>query len=249
MALGILATKVGMTQIFVQDGERLPVTVLKMQPNCVVAKRLVQRDGYNALQLGCGGIRSKLVNKPRAGQFVRARVQPTRHLQEFRVTQKQLDAYEVGASIGMELFQDVQSVDVSSVSKGKGFAGVMKRHGFAGFPASHGTHESFRGGGSIGQREQPGKVFKGKRMAGHMGNERVTTLNLRVAKLLQKEGALCVVGSVPGAKGALVRLTPSQRTPRALAHLGEVTQTKAKNPMKASKSSSGKGAGKKSSST
>ena len=118
----------------------------------------------------------------------------------------------------------------------------MKRHGFAGFPATHGTHESFRGGGSIGQREFPGKVFKGKRMAGHMGNERATTLNLRVAKLLQEEDALCVVGSVPGAKGALVRLMPSKRTPRALAHLGEAAQVKAKNPMKASKSG---GAGKK----
>ncbi|MEM7403095.1 MAG: 50S ribosomal protein L3 [Myxococcota bacterium] len=242
MALGVLATKVGMTQIFVQDGERLPVTVLKVQPNCVVAKRSVDRDGYNALQLGSGAVRSKLVSKPRAGQFARAKVQPTRHLQEFRVTQKQLESYEVGASIGVELFADTQSVDVSAMSKGKGFAGVMKRHGFAGFPATHGTHESFRGGGSIGQREFPGKVFKGKRMAGHMGNERATTLNLRVAKLLQEEDALCVVGSVPGAKGALVRLMPSKRTPRALAHLGEAVQVKAKNPMKASKSG---GAGKK----
>lgn len=240
MALGVLATKVGMTQLFMEGGIRIPVTVLRVQPNTVVAKRRVQPDGYTALQLGCGTVRPKLVRKPRAGQFAKAGVEPTRRLREFRVSQEQLDAYEIGSCIGLELFEEGRSVDIAGTSKGKGFAGVMKRHGFAGFPATHGTHESFRGGGSIGQRESPGKVFKGKKMAGHMGSERVSVLNIRVARVLQEEGALCVMGAVPGAKGAVVEVRPSQRSPRLLAGLGDTAQAKSKNPMKASKAGGAK---------
>ena len=235
MALGILVTKVGMTQLFLEGGIRVPVTVLRVQPNTVVAKRQAKQDGYSALQLGSGTIRPKLVRKPRAGQFAKAGIEPTRYLREFRVSQEQVDAYEVGSCIGLELFEEGQSVDIAGTSKGKGFAGVMKRHGFAGFPATHGTHESFRGGGSIGQREQPGKVFKGKKMAGHMGSERVSVLNLRLIRVMKEEGALCVMGAVPGSKGDVVEVRLSDRSPRMLAGLGDTVQTKSKNPMKASK--------------
>lgn len=236
MTIGLMATKVGMTQIFLEDGVRVPVTVLKLEPNVVISKKVTEKDGYTALQLGAGAIRESLVNKAKKGHFAKANTQALRTLREFRVDQNGLDAYELGAALGLELFENVTSVDVTGVSKGKGFAGVMKRHNFSGFPRTHGTHEYFRHGGSIGMRAKPGKVLKGKRMAGHMGDETMTVQNLRVIRVMPEENLLLLRGAVPGGKGQLVNVYASTRKPKALPGVaGHVIEEGSKNPMKASK--------------
>lgn len=236
MKLGLMATKVGMTQIFLDDGVRVPVTVLKLEPNVVVSKKVSEKDGYTALQLGTGFIREKLLTKADKGHFAKSNVEPKRHLREFRVDQAKLDAYEIGASIGLEFFEGVASVDVTGISKGKGYAGVMKRHNFSGFPRTHGTHEFFRHGGSIGMRAKPGKVLKGKRMAGHMGDETVRVQNLRVIRVMLEENLLLLRGAVPGAKGKLIEVAPSTRKPKILPGVGgHALEEASKNPMKASK--------------
>jgi len=234
--LGLLAQKVGMTQVFVDEGVRIPVTVLKVDPNVVISKRTMEKDGYTAVQVGFGDIREKLVNKAKAGHFAKANVKAMRHLREWRVDAKQLETLEIGQNLDLSLLEGVTSLDVSSISKGKGFAGVMKRHNFGGFPASHGMHECFRHGGSIGMRAEPGKVLKGKRMAGHMGDELVTTINLRVIRVMKEENLILVRGAVPGGKNAVVELLASSRTPKAIRHIGgQVIEEASKNPMKASK--------------
>lgn len=234
--MGLLATKMGMTQVFIDEGVRIPVTVLKIEPNVVVLKKTVENDGYAAVQVGYGDIREKLVNKPMQGQFAKANVPMKRHLREFRLDDKQLEEISVGQEFGISLLDEVKSIDVSSVSKGKGYAGVMKRHNFAGFPATHGTHETFRHGGSIGMRAQPGRVLKGKRMAGQMGNEVVTTQNLRIIRLMKDENLVLVRGAVPGGKNALVEISLSSRAPKAIRQIGGIkVEDASKNPMKASK--------------
>lgn len=236
MTMGVFATKLGMTQIFIEDGVRIPVTVLKVDSNTVVSKRTKEKDGYCAIQLGVGEIREKLLNKPRLGYFKKMKVKPSRQLREFRVGEEDISVHESGAQIGIEFLKDVKSVDVAGISKGKGFAGVMKRYNFSGFRATHGTHESFRGGGSIGQCTQPGRVFKGKKMPGQMGNERVKVLNLRVIKVMEEEGVICLRGAVPGAKGAVIELCPSSRTPCTVSGIaGAGDEGGQKNPVKASK--------------
>lgn len=241
MSLGLLAKKVGMTQVFTDEGILVPVTVLKVEPNYVVTKKSEATDGYCAVQVASMDIRQTLVNKPKAGHFTKSGVQPKRMLKEFRVDEKQLEAVELGAPLGLELLAEAKSVDVAGVSKGKGYAGVMKRHNFAGFPAAHGTHEFFRHGGSIGMRAQPGKVLKGKRMSGHMGSERVTVKNLRVIRIMQEEGLLLLRGAIPGGKGQAVEIYVSKHEPRSLGHIGGAAIEEAsKNPMKASKAGAGK---------
>jgi large subunit ribosomal protein L3 len=234
--LGLMATKVGMTQVFLDDGVRVPVTVLKIEPNQVISKKIMEKDGYTALQMGTGSIREKLLTKADKGHFAKAGVEAKRTLREFRVTQAKMDSYEIGASVGLELLEGVTSVDVTGVSKGKGYAGVMKRHNFSGFPRTHGTHEFFRHGGSIGMRAKPGKVLKGKRMAGHMGDETVRVNNLRVIRIMAEEGLLLLRGAVPGAKGKLVQILASTRKAKALPGVGgRMLEEGSKNPMKASK--------------
>jgi large subunit ribosomal protein L3 len=234
--LSLLATKVGMMQVFIDEGVRIAVTVLKVGPNTVISKRTKERDGYTAVQMGFGEIREKLVNKPTRGHFAKANVTPMRHLREIRLDEKQLENLEIGSNLDLSLLEGVGSIDVSSVSKGKGYAGVMKRHNFAGFPASHGTHETFRHGGSIGMRAQPGKVLKGKRMAGHMGDELITTINLRIIRIMKEENLILVRGAVPGGKGALVEIKASRHAPKAIRHIGgQMVEEASKNPMKASK--------------
>lgn len=236
MKMGLMATKVGMTQVFLEDGVRVPVTVLKLEPNIVVSKKISDKDGYTALQLGVGTIRESLVNKAKRGLFAQANTEPRRHLREFRVDQSKLDTHEIGSQIGFELLEGVTSLDVSGISKGKGFAGVMKRHNFSGFPGSHGTHEYFRHGGSIGMRAKPGKVLKGKRMPGRMGNETVTIQNLRVIRVMPEENLILLRGAVPGSKGKVVEIYPSSRKPKALPGVGgQMVEEGSKNPMKASK--------------
>lgn len=244
MTFGLMATKVGMTQIFVEDGVCVSVTVLHIEPNTVVSKRVSEKDGYTALQMGMGQIREKLLNMAQKGHFAKAGTEGKRYLKEFRVDQEKMDSHEIGSQIGLEALEGVNSVDVTGVSKGKGFSGVMKRHNFKGFRATHGTHEHFRHGGSIGMRSQPGKVFKGKKMAGRMGGETVRVQNLLVVRIMPEENLLLLRGAVPGAKGKLVEVFPSTRKPKAMMGVGGriVTAEASKNPMKASKAG---GAGKK----
>jgi large subunit ribosomal protein L3 len=199
---GVIATKVGMTRVFGEGGRHIPVTVLKLDQCRVVGQRTADRDGYTALQIGSGLAKVKRVSKANRGVFGKRNVEPPRKMVEFRVPQEAL--VEVGAEIGADHFVVGQFVDLVGTSKGKGFAGAMKRHGFAGLRASHGTSISHRSHGSTGQNQDPGKVFKGKKMAGHMGDVRVTTQNLEVVATDADRGVILVRGAVPGAEGGFV---------------------------------------------
>jgi len=199
---GILGEKLGMTQVFDEANRIIPVTVVKAGPCVVTQVRTPETDGYSAVQLGFGAIDPRKVNKPDAGHFAKAKVTPRRHVVELRTA----DAadYEVGQEITAEVFEPGVRVDVTGTSKGKGFAGVMKRHGFHGLGASHGVQRKHRSPGSIGGCATPGRVFKGLRMAGRMGGERVTTQSLRVVRVDTERGLLLIEGAVPGPRGGLV---------------------------------------------
>jgi large subunit ribosomal protein L3 len=199
---GILGTKLGMTQVFDEDNRVIPVTVVKAGPNVVTQIRTEETDGYTAVQLAYGAIDPRKVTKPVAGQFAKAGVTPRRHVSEIRV--HDVSDYTVGQELTAEIFADGALVDVTGTSKGKGFAGVMKRHGFKGLGASHGVHRVHRSPGSIGGCATPGRVFKGMRMAGRMGNDKVTTQNLKVHKVDAESGLLLIKGAIPGRKGAIV---------------------------------------------
>lgn len=233
--LGLMATKVGMTQLFMDDGLRVAVTVMKLEPNLVVQKKTMADDGYSAVQVGFSATREKLVTQPMMGHFKKANVAPQRRLKETRLDVDAVAKLNVGDALPVALLKDCKSVDVTGVSKGKGTAGVMKRHHMKGFRATHGTHEYFRHGGSIGCRATPGKVHKGKRMAGRMGNETVTTLNVAVLKVDEENGLVFLRGAVPGAPGGIVELVPSTRTALRGRRMTQETQIASKNPMKASK--------------
>jgi large subunit ribosomal protein L3 len=202
MRTGLLAKKLGMTRIFRDDGTHVPVTVLHLDALQVVAARTMERDGYTAVQLGWGRAKVKNVSKPNRGHYAAAKVEPKRHLAEFRVAADAL--LEPGATLSAAHFVAGQMVDVCGTSKGKGFAGGMKRWNFAGLEASHGVSISHRSLGSTGNRQDPGKTFKNKKMAGHLGSERVTTLNLQVAAVDAERGLLMIRGAVPGAPGGYV---------------------------------------------
>ncbi|MBS0982207.1 50S ribosomal protein L3 [Gluconobacter cerinus] len=202
MRTGLIAKKLGMTRLFKEDGTHVPVTVLHLDEVQVVDTRTNERDGYTAVQLGLGNAKVKNVTKANRGHFGRTKVEPKKYLVEFRVAEDAL--LEAGAKLSANHFVVGQKVDVTGQSKGKGFAGVMKRHNFAGLEASHGVSISHRSHGSTGQRQDPGKVFKGKKMAGHMGDERVTTLNLEVAAVDEERNLIMVRGAIPGAKNSLV---------------------------------------------
>jgi large subunit ribosomal protein L3 len=199
---GILGTKLGMTQVFDENNRIVPVTVVKAGPNVVTQIRTQDDDGYSAVQLAFGEIDPRKVNKPRTGHFAKAGVTPRRFLAELRTTDA--DSYELGQEITAEVFEAGVKVDVTGKSKGKGFAGVMKRHNFRGLGAGHGTQRKHRSPGSIGGCATPGRVFKGLRMAGRMGNERVTTQNLTVHAVDAEKGLLLIKGAVPGPNGGLV---------------------------------------------
>ena len=199
---GILGTKLGMTQVFDENNRVVPVTVVKAEPNVVTQVRTQEKDGYTAVQLAAGAIDPRKVNKPVAGHFAKAGVTPRRHLVELRTTDA--SEYTVGQEITAEVFEAGAVVDITGTSKGKGTAGVMKRHNFKGLGSSHGTQRKHRSPGSIGGCATPGRVFKGLRMAGRMGHERVTTQNLKVHKIDVENGLLLIKGAVPGPKGGLV---------------------------------------------
>ena len=201
MKKAIMGTKIGMTQIFDEKGKIVPVTVVEAMPNVVVQVKTADKEGYNAVQVGYGEIRERLVNKPRQGQFKKAGVAVKRLLKEFKLEDSNL---EVGSEITVEIFSAGDKVDVSGLSKGKGFAGAMKRWNFAGLEASHGVSISHRSHGSTGNRQDPGKTFKNKKMAGHLGDERVTTLNLEIAAVDPEKNLIMIRGSVPGAKNGVV---------------------------------------------
>jgi large subunit ribosomal protein L3 len=201
---GILGTKLGMTQVFDENNKVVPVTVVKAGPNVVTRIRTTERDGYSAVQLAYGEISPRKVNKPVTGQYAAAGVNPRRHLAELRLDEATAADYEVGQELTAEIFVDGSFVDVTGTSKGKGFAGTMKRHGFKGQGASHGAQAVHRRPGSIGGCATPGRVFKGTRMSGRMGSDKITTQNLKVHKVDAENGVLLIKGAIPGRNGGLV---------------------------------------------
>ncbi len=233
--LGLFAKKIGMTQVFNDDGLRIPVTILQVEPNFVIQKKTVENDGYSALQVGTRSMREKLTSKATLAHFKKNNVTPQHFVKELRVAETDLANLNAGDKLGFDIIKSVKSVDVAGVSKGKGTAGVMKRHNMKGFRATHGTHEYFRHGGSIGCRATPGKVHKGKRMSGRMGNELVTVLNCAVVKLDEEKGLIFVRGAVPGANGGLIEVIASTHTAKKGRALRSEAQILSKNPMKASK--------------
>ncbi|OYV29924.1 MAG: 50S ribosomal protein L3 [Acidocella sp. 20-61-6] len=202
MRTGVIAKKLGMTRLFRDDGTHVPVTVLHLDEVRVVAKRTQEADGYNAVQLGIGKAKPKNVTRPQKGHFAKAKVEPAKKLVEFRVAEDAL--LDAGAVLSSTHFAVGQYVDVAGVTKGKGFAGPMKRWNFAGLEASHGVSISHRSHGSTGNRQDPGKTFKNKKMAGHLGQERVTTLNLQIAAVDEARNLVMVHGAVPGSKDSYV---------------------------------------------
>lgn len=208
---GVIARKLGMTRLFMDDGRQVPVTVLQLDGLQVVAQRTPERDGYAAVQLGAGSAKAKRLGQAMRGHFAAAKVEPKRKLAEFRVDPRNL--IDVGKEITADHYFEGQYVDVSGTSIGKGFAGAMKRHNFAGLRASHGVSISHRAHGSTGQCQDPGRVFKGKKMAGHMGDARVTTQNLQVVRTDAERGLIMVKGAVPGAKGGWVTVKDAVKKP------------------------------------
>jgi len=202
MAIGIVGRKAGMTRIFTEEGASIPVTVVQVEPNVIAQVKTADVDGYQAIQVTTGSRRPNRVNKPMAGHFAKANIEPGRNLWEFRVDASDLEGLQVGASYGVERFSEGQRVDVSGATIGKGFAGVIKRHHFAAQDATHGNSLSHRAPGSIGQNQSPGRVFKGKKMAGHMGNKNRTVQNLEVVRVDSERSLLLIKGAVPGAKNA-----------------------------------------------
>ena len=208
---GLIARKLGMTRQFDADGTHHPVTVLELDGCQVVAQRTPEKDGYSAVQLGSGKIKVKNLPKPQRGHFAKAKIEPKKQLTEFKVSADAL--IDVGAELSAEHFVAGQLVDVTATSIGKGFAGAMKRHNFSGLRASHGVSISHRSHGSTGNRQDPGRVFKNKKMAGHLGDARVTVQNLTVLGTDAARGLIMIKGAVPGPKGAVVRVFDARKNP------------------------------------
>ncbi|MET1254476.1 50S ribosomal protein L3 [Aliikangiella maris] len=207
MAIGIVGRKCGMTRVFDESGESIPVTVIEVSPNRITQVKTQENDGYQALQITTGERKTSRVNRPAAGHFKKAGVEAGRGLWEFRVDS--LEGFETGGEIKVDIFEAGQIVDVTGTSKGKGFAGAIKRWNFRMQDATHGNSLSHRAPGSIGQNQSPGKVFKGKKMSGHMGAERVTTQNLSVVRVDVERNILLIRGAVPGATGGDVIVRPA----------------------------------------
>jgi large subunit ribosomal protein L3 len=212
MAIGLVGQKCGMTRIFAEDGNATPVTVIQLQPNVITQIKTKENDGYTALQLTTGKKKKSRVTKPLAGHYAKANVEPGIALWECRMDPEQVAEYKLGDEIKLDaIFAEGQKVDVTSISKGKGFQGAVKRHNFRTQDASHGNSLSHRAPGSIGQNQSPGRVFKGKKMAGQMGNERVTVASLKVTAIDVEKQLIMVNGSVPGAVGAKVTIKLAEK--------------------------------------
>ena len=209
MAIGLIGKKAGMTRIFTEEGVSVPVTVVEIDPNRVTQVRDLETDGYRAFQVTTGSRRAGRVNKPMAGHFAKAGTEAGVGLWEFRLAEGEGDGIAVGNKIGVDIFEAGQKVDVAGTTIGKGFAGSIKRHNFRTQDATHGNSLSHRAPGSIGQNQTPGRVFKGKRMAGHMGNVRRTTQNLEIVRVDAERNLLLIKGAVPGARGGQVIVTPA----------------------------------------
>lgn len=209
MAIGLIGRKAGMTRVFTEDGVSIPVTVIEVEPNRVTQLKTAAVDGYRALQVTTGMRRASHVNKPSAGHFAKANVEAGRGLWEFTLTEGEGGDITVGSELRVDLFKTGQKVDVTGTTIGKGFAGTIKRHNFSGQRASHGNSLSHRVPGSIGQNQSPGRVFKGKKMSGHMGSARRCTQNLEVVRVDRERNLLLVKGAVPGAKGGDVIVRPA----------------------------------------
>ena len=239
MAIGVVGRKAGMTRVFTDAGETIPVTVIEVLPNRVTQVKSQDKDGYRAVQVTYGARRPQLYSKSVNGHYAKASVAPGRALVEFRLTDADKMELKPGTEVKVDLFKAGQAVDVTGTTLGKGFAGVMKRHNFGGLPATHGVSVSHRSPGSIGQRQTPGRVFKGRRMAGHMGVVRRTTENLKVVQVDAERNLLLVQGAVPGAEGGQVIVRPSlkaaRRALRKTVAPTKVGSTPSANPMKQSK--------------
>lgn len=209
--LGLIGKKVGMTRIFTEAGESIPVSVIEVQPNRITQLKTVENDGYTAVQITTGTRRAKRVTKAAAGHFAKANTEAGRGLWEFRVNDKEAEGLELGAELTVERFNDIKSVDVSGTSKGKGFQGGVKRHNFSMQDATHGNSVSHRAIGSTGQNQTPGRVFKGKKMAGQMGNKRITVQSLDVVKVDSERNLLLIKGAIPGANGGNVTITSAEK--------------------------------------
>ena len=209
MAIGLVGRKVGMTRIFTEDGTSIPVTVIEATPNRVTQLRTEETDGYRALQVTAGTKKANRINKAEAGHFAKAGVEAGRTLVEFRLEENEGADIEVGSEITVEIFNDTKKIDVTGTSKGKGFQGAIKRWNFSSQRMTHGNSLSHRAPGSIGQNQSPGKVFKGKKMAGQLGNKQVTTQSLEVVRVDVENGLILVKGAVPGATGSDVIVKPA----------------------------------------
>ena len=239
MAIGVVGRKAGMTRVFTDAGETVPVTVIEVLPNRVTQVKSQDKDGYRAVQVTFGARRPQLYSKAVTGHYAKANVAPGEALVEFRLAESDKLDLKPGTEVKVDLFKAGEMVDVTGTTQGKGFAGVMKRHNFGGLPATHGVSVSHRSPGSIGQRQTPGRVFKGRRMAGHMGVVRRTTENLKVVQVDAERNLLLIRGAVPGAEGGQVIVRPSlkaaRRALRKTVAPTKVGSTPSANPMKQSK--------------
>ena len=236
LKMGLLGKKLGMTQVFADDGEAVPVTVIQTGPNFVLGKRTADRDGYTAIVLGFDEKPARLTLRPEAGQVKEAGCPPQRFIREFRLSSADAEKFQIGQKLEPgDVFAEGAVIDVTGTSKGKGYQGVIKKHHMKGMTRSHGTHEYFRHGGSIGCRLTPQRVHKGKRMAGQMGNERVTVQNLQLLRVLADESCILVRGAVPGAPNEYVVVSAAAtRTVYKRKGMGK-EEVRSKNPLKASK--------------
>jgi large subunit ribosomal protein L3 len=211
MSIGLVGRKCGMTRVFTEDGASVPVTLIEATPNRITQVKTTETDGYNAVQVAVGNKRAALINKAMAGHYAKAKTEAGRGLWEFRVDAKDIGSFQVGGELKVDSFAVGQKVDVAGVTKGKGFAGTIKRHNFTMGDATHGNSLSHRAPGSIGQRQTPGRVFPGKRMSGHMGAERQSIMNLEVVKIDAERNLIAIKGAVPGAAGGDVVISPAAK--------------------------------------
>jgi large subunit ribosomal protein L3 len=246
LKMGLLGRKIGMTQVFHEDGTALGVTAVSVGPCVVVAQRTPEKHGYSAVQLGFEEETPRLLSRPSAGYFAKANVgKPLRYLREVRLDPKDVAKYEVGKVLrAVDVFKEGDVIDVTGTTKGKGYQGVMKRHRMAGDTDTHGTHEFFRHGGSIGCRLTPGRVHKGKRMSGLMGNVKNTASDLVIVKVLEEKDVVLVKGAIPGAANGLVLIKGSVKDVRKYVVPRAIKEIESKNPMKASKKGGGGAAAK-----
>jgi large subunit ribosomal protein L3 len=236
LKIGLLGKKLGMTQVFAEDGESIPVTVIQTGPNVVIGTRTLERDGYSALVLGFDEKPVRLANKAELGATKESGIKPQRFIRELRLGADEVSKFTVGQSIGpKDVFEAGIPVDVEGTSKGKGYQGVIKKHHMKGMTRAHGTHEYFRHGGSIDCRLTPQRVHKGKRMAGQMGNERVTQKNLQLLRILEEDGCILVRGAVPGSANEYVVVTKAATSTKYHRKGMGKEEVRSKNPLKASK--------------